>query len=101
MRHQNSVFHLVLKHVPWPAFERLVETHAADARVRRLTTKTQFVALLYAQLSGASSLREIEAGLESHAARLYHLGAGAVRRPTLADANAQRPVACLPSCWPS
>jgi IS4 transposase len=93
MRHQNSVFHLVLKHVPWPAFERLVETHAADARVRRLTTKTQFVALLYAQLSGASSLREIEAGLESHAARLYHLGAGAVRRSTLADANAQRPVA--------
>ena len=93
MRHQNSVFHLVLKHVPWSTFERLVETHAADARVRRLTTKTQFVALLYAQLSGASSLREIEAGLESHAARLYHLGAGAVRRSTLADANAQRPVA--------
>ena len=93
MRHQNSVFHLVLKHVPWPAFERLVETHAADARVRRLTTKTQFVALLYAQLSGASSLREIEAGLESHAARLYHLGADPVRRSTLADANAQRPVA--------
>ena len=93
MRHQNSVFHLVLKHVPWSTFERLVETHAADARVRRLTTKTQFVALLYAQLSGASSLREIEAGLESHAARLYHLGADPVRRSTLADANAQRPVA--------
>jgi hypothetical protein len=93
MRHQNSVFHLVLKHVPWPAFERLVETHAADARVRRLTTKTQLVALLYAQLSGASSLREIEAGLASHAARLYHLGADPVRRSTLADANAQRPVA--------
>jgi hypothetical protein len=84
---------LVLKHVPWPAFERLVETHAADARVRRLTTKTQLVALLYAQLSGASSLREIEAGLASHAARLYHLGADPVRRSTLADANAQRPVA--------
>jgi Transposase DDE domain/Domain of unknown function (DUF4372) len=93
MRHQNSVFHSVLKHVPWPTFERLVETHGADARVRRLTTKSQFVALLYGQLSGAASLREIVTGLESHAARLYHLGADRVRRSTLSDATAQRPVA--------
>jgi hypothetical protein len=93
MRHHNSVFHSVLKHVPWPAFDRLVAAHAADARVRRLTTKSQFVALLYGQLSGASSLREIVAGLESHAVRLYHVGAAPVRRSTLSDANALRPVA--------
>lgn len=92
MRHQNSVLHDLLKHVPWAAFDRLVEEHGADARVRRLTTKSQLVALLYGQLSGASSLREIEAGLESHARRLYHLGAEPVRRSTLADANAARPV---------
>lgn len=93
MRHQNSVFHSVLKHVPWPTFDRLVETHGTDARVRRLTTKSQFVALLYGQLSGASSLREIETGLESHADRLYHLGAEPARRSTLSDANAVRPAA--------
>ncbi|MBV9860440.1 MAG: IS4 family transposase [Alphaproteobacteria bacterium] len=91
MRHQNTVFHEVLKHVPWHHFDRLVEAHGADARVRRLTTKSQFVALLYAQLSGATSLREIEAGLASHGARLYHLGAKPVRRATLGDANALRP----------
>jgi IS4 transposase len=93
MQHKNSVFHDVLKHVPWDEFGRLVETHGADARVRRLTTKSQFVALVYGQLSGASSLREIEAGLKSHRARLYHLGAEPPRRSTLADANALRPVA--------
>lgn len=93
MRHQNSVFHSVLKHVPWAAFDELVEMHGADARVRRLTTKSQFVALVYGQLSGASSLREIVTGLESHAVRLYHLGAGSIRRSTLSDANTQRPVA--------
>jgi hypothetical protein len=93
MRHQNSTFHSVLTHVPWHQFDRLVEAHGADARVRRLTTKDQFVALLYGQLSGASSLREIVTGLESHAARLYHLGATTVRRSTLSDANALRPVA--------
>ena len=93
MRHHNSVFHSVLKHVPWPAFDRLVAAHGADTGVRRLTTKSQLVALLYGQLSGAVSLREIVTGLESHAARLYHLGADAVRRSTLSDANTRRPAA--------
>jgi hypothetical protein len=93
MRHQNSVFHGLLKHVPWSEFERLIEAHDADARVRRLTTKSQLAALLYAQFSGASSLREIEGGLKSHAVRLYHLGAHPVPRSTLADANALRPSA--------
>lgn len=91
MRHQNSVFHSVLKHVPWAEFDRLVGIHGADARVRRLTTKSQLAALLYGQLSGAASLREIVTGLESHAARLYHLGAAPVRRSTLSEANMSRP----------
>jgi len=93
MRHQNSVIHDLLKRVPWDVFDGLVEAHGSDWRVRRLSTKDQFVALLYGQLSGASSLREITAGLESHRARLYHLGARPAQRSTLADANAQRPSA--------
>jgi hypothetical protein len=93
MRHENSVFHNLLKHVRWGDFDRLVAAHAADARVRRLPTKSQFIALLYGQLSGATSLREIESGLASHAARLYHLGGSKVARSTLADANATRPSA--------
>lgn len=93
MRHNNSVFHGVLQGVPWDVFDRLVEAHGADRRVRQLTTKSQFIALLYGQLEGAGSLREIEAGLESHASRLYHLGAAPPRRSTLSDANALRPCA--------
>jgi hypothetical protein len=91
MRHENSVLHQILKHIPWPAFDRLVDEHQADKHVRRLTTKSQFVALLYGQLSNAVSLREIEAGLESCQKRLYHVGATPVRRSTLADANLRRP----------
>jgi hypothetical protein len=91
VRHQNSVFHTVLKHLPWDEFERLVELHGADRDERGFTAKTQLVAMIYAQLSGAVSLREIEAGLSSHQARLYHLGIGGVRRSTLAEANAHRP----------
>jgi hypothetical protein len=93
MRHQNSVLHDVLKRIPWDVFNRLVAEHGSDWRVRRLNTKDQLVALLYGQLSGASSLREIVAGLESHRARLYHLGSRPAQRSTLADANAHRPSA--------
>lgn len=91
MPHQNTVFRDLLKLLPWHRFERLVEEHDADARVRRLTSKGQLLALLYGQLSGACSLREIVTALSSHATRLYHLGADPVRRSTLSDANAQRP----------
>lgn len=90
MRHYNSVFHDLLKRVAWSRFDRLVDEHGADKHVRRLSTKSQFIALLYGQLSGAVSLREIVGGLESHAARLYHVGARPVSRSTLCDANARR-----------
>jgi hypothetical protein len=91
MRHENSVFHGLSKHIPWAVFDRLVDEHGADRRVRRLSTRSQLMALLYGQLSEATSLREIEAGLSSHRARLYHLGAASPSRSTLADANAKRP----------
>jgi len=91
MRHHNSVLHGLLKYLPWSDFDRLVDEYGSDGRVRRLSSKSQLVALLYGQLSGAVSLREIEAATASHSARLYHLGAKAVSRSTLADANARRP----------
>jgi IS4 transposase len=92
MPHHNTVLRDILKLVPWHRFEALVDEHGADSRVRSLSTRGQLVALLYGQLSGASSLREIVTALSSHAARLYHLGADPVRRSTFSDANAKRPV---------
>ena len=91
MQHHNSVFHELLKHIPWHRFDALVDEHGADYRVRRLRTRDQFVALLYGQLGGSASLRDIEQALASHRGRLYHLGARRPARSTLADANAKRP----------
>jgi IS4 transposase len=91
MRHQNSVFHSLTKHIPWSRFEGIVEKYEADQLVRRLTTKRQFIALLYGQFSGSTSLREIVSGMASHETRLYHVGAAAVKRSTLSDANTMRP----------
>jgi transposase len=90
MRHHNTVFHSLLKLVPWGVLDRLVDRYQTNKRVRRLSTQNQFVAMLFAQLSDAQSLRAIEASFESHATRLYHLGARELSRSTLADANAKR-----------
>ena len=49
--------------------------------------------LLFAQLSGCQSLREIQAAWNVHANSHFHLGCAELRRSTLADANARRPVA--------
>ena len=91
MRHHNTLMHEILKPMPWGAFNRLVDTHKADKHVRKLSTKNQLIALVHAQLSGATSLREIETTMSSHHARLYHLGLAAPKRSTLSDANRERP----------
>ena len=91
MRHQNILFHDVLKYLPLYCLDRFVEKYGADDLSRKLDTKCHLIALLYGQLSGATSLREIVTGMASHQTRLYHVGAVPVRRSTLSDANAQRP----------
>jgi hypothetical protein len=87
VRHQNSVFHDLLKLIPWTEFDRLVDEHGSDEQVRTFKTRHQLIALLYGQMAGAGSLREIEATMESHQARLYHVGGRVPRRSTFSDAN--------------
>jgi hypothetical protein len=88
--HTNTVFRDILKLVPWSEFDKLVKNHESDELVRAFTTKRQFLALLYGQLSGADSLRHIEASMKSHQGRLYHAGGVAPARSTFADANRSR-----------
>ncbi|MGI9511543.1 MAG: IS4 family transposase [Anderseniella sp.] len=94
MRHENSLMSGLLKFIPWPAFERLVDKYGSDRNTRTLSTKNQFVTLLHAQLCGHDSLRAVTTTMSSHADRLYHLGfRQPPQRSTLADANAKRPAA--------
>ena len=90
MPHHNSVFHDVLKLVPWWRLDDLAAEHGTEGEARKLSAKHHLIAMLYAQLFGSESLRSIENGLRSHAAGLYHLGGATVKRSTLADANRQR-----------
>jgi hypothetical protein len=90
MHHQNTVLHDILKWIPWSKFEKLVEEHGTDKSVRRFTTKHQLISLLFAQLAGLSSIRELLIAMASHANRLYHCGAVVPARATFSDANSKR-----------
>src|SRR4030088_2417387 len=92
VRHQNIVFHGLLKHIPWSIHDRLVDQYNADWDGRVVKTRAHLIAMLYAQFCGARSLREIETNLQSHAGKLYHLGGSTISRSALSTANASRPV---------
>jgi putative transposase len=80
----------VIKGLPRDGFDRLVRAHEADKHSKGFGSWDQLVAMVYGQLAGVGSLRELESGLNSQYTHHYHLGCSAVRRSTLADANAKR-----------
>jgi len=92
MAHNNTVLGQMLQLLPRHILEHQVETHAWQGpKPRKLSYWSQLVAMLYAQLSGKKSLRDLVFSLGRHQRKLYHLGLAAVKRSTLADANEQRP----------
>jgi hypothetical protein len=91
VQHQNIVFHGVMKHIPWPVVDRLEQQHHAKRDERSLKVKPHLIAMVFAQLAGARSLRDIETNLKSHAGKLYHLGGDTISKSALATANASRP----------
>ena len=91
MSHYNTVFNELLKLVPRHEFENAVYKHNGDYRIRKMSCWNHFATLLYAQISGKDSLRDIETGINAQSPKLYHLGMKEVRRSTLSDANNNRP----------
>lgn len=85
-----STFCAVLKALPHRAFDESVARHQADKYCKHFSHWDHLVAMLYAQLSGASSLRVLELSFNSHRMCRKSLCAAAVRRSTLADANERR-----------
>lgn len=83
-------FGAVLKGLPRKEFDRAVLRHHADKYCKHFTCWKHLVALVYAQLSGASSLRVLELSFNSHLQDHRALEAGVIRRSTLAGANERR-----------
>ena len=83
-------FQAVFQHLPKQTFDRIVAQHGADKHSKGFSCWHQLVAMVYAQLSNASSLRTLEAGFNAAVGSHYHLGARPVRRSTLAESLGKR-----------
>jgi len=90
MNYSNTIFNQLLNFLPRQHFNQLVEEYQADKYTKNMTVWNQFIAMLYAQVTGKDSLREIETGFNTQKNIWYHLGINTVAKSTLSDANAKR-----------
>ncbi len=93
MRFRDSIFSSLLEPINRRQFQSFVDGCEGDAYDKTFSSWDHLVALVYAQLSGSSGLRELVAGFNANPQHHYHLGTGPLRRSTLSDANARRPPA--------
>lgn len=71
-------------------FQKAVSETKTEYHSRGFSSWNHFTSMLFGQLSGQDSLRNIEAGLATQAQHLYHLGIKPIHRSTLSYANEHR-----------
>jgi hypothetical protein len=90
MQQFNTVYNQFLKLVPRAPFQQCVDHYDGDYRVRTMTCWSQFGLMAYSQVTGKTSLRDLEVGFANKENYFYHLGLKTASRSTLADANTNR-----------
>lgn len=89
MAHHNTVLSQLLKLLPRHKFEQLANEQDGRRRSDALSRWSQFIALVVGHLGGRTSLRDIEATLQSQSQHQYHLGSQSVSKSALGRANEQ------------
>lgn len=89
MYNGNTVFGHLLELIPRFTFQRLVSKHKSDHYTKTFHTWDHFACLMFAQIRGIESLRDIALALSQHHHKLYHLGISAPKltKSTLSHAN--------------
>ena len=82
VRYQNTVLGELLKVVSRRHFGAIVSRHEGDRYIKDFSSWDHLVSLVFAQLGGLSSLREVAAVWNAQGAHHYHLGSGPVCRST-------------------
>ena len=85
-----SMFTQIVQLLPQSLFFKLVQKYQTDKGSKGISTRDQLIAMMFCQLSGAESLREIADGLYSSLGKLNHLGANAIGRSSLSYVNQHR-----------
>ncbi|MGD0227590.1 MAG: IS4 family transposase [Terriglobia bacterium] len=87
----QTVFAQLMEFLPTYDFQLCVDRYQGNRYVKDFSCWDQFLCLAFAQLTGRTSLRDIETCLRAQHWKLYHMGfRGRVSRATLADANEVR-----------
>ena len=94
MNKYNTILGQMIALISRSGFEKLVKEHKTEHRAKGLKSWTQFVTMLFSQLSGQHGLRSIEQGMNNQRNGWYHMGITnterEVKRSTLSYANTHR-----------
>ena len=98
MNRDKYVFAQIAEFLDHNKFRRLVDKFAGDSYVKHFTCWNQLLTLMFGQLSGRDSLRDLVTVLEAHRSKCYHLGLGSspVSRNAFAVANPKMSLRLLP-----
>ncbi|MDR2640805.1 MAG: DUF4372 domain-containing protein [Candidatus Peribacteria bacterium] len=70
--HQQTIFNELLSFLPFKVFESLVGQHKLDRYKKKFSAKNLLLILMYAQITGKDSLRDIETSLSVLENNHYH-----------------------------
>jgi len=77
--------------LPQRVFDRLVTKYDGNMHVRHFTCWNQLLSMIFGQLTGRDSLRDLMNSIEPHKPKYYHLGFGnETSRSNFANANENR-----------
>jgi len=85
----NTVLSQLLKLLPRHEFEKLANKHDGKRRSDALSRWSQFIALTIGHLGGLTSLRGIEATIQTQPQHRYHLASQPISRSALGRADKQ------------
>ena len=94
MNKYNTIIGQMIEVISRSRFEKLVKEYKTEHGAKGLRSWTQFVTMLFGQISNQHGLRSLEQGINSQRNGWYHMGITnterEIKRSTLSYANAHR-----------
>ncbi len=91
MNQGKFVYSQLTDFLPQRVFDRLVHKYNGNKHVRHFSCWNQLLTMIFGQLTGRDSLRDLMVSIEPHKPKYYHLGFGkGTSRSNFANANEKR-----------
>lgn len=87
MPNGKTVFAQIMDLAPDYELGKCIDKYQGDYRTKKFTCRDQFLVMSYAQFTGSSSFRVVEATLTAFSSKLYHSGLKLMHKSTLAEMN--------------